>query len=63
MFRLPLGDYFDYLVHWLQDHGETVFDGIKDSGMWVIEHLEDILLFLPWWLLVIIFIALRNNFV
>ncbi len=58
MFRLPLGDYFEVIIDWLKDHGDSFFDGMKDGVMFIIDRLEDFLVFIPWWLLIIVVVLL-----
>ncbi len=58
MFRLPLGDYFEVIIDWLKEHGDSFFDGMKDGVMFIIDRLEDFLVFIPWWLLIIVVVLL-----
>ncbi len=58
MFRLQLGKYFENIIDWLKDHGEPFFDGMKEGVMFIIEKLEDLLIFIPWWLFIILIVAL-----
>lgn len=58
MFRLPLGDYFEVIIDWLKDHGDSFFDGMKEGVMFIINRLEDFLVFIPWWLLIIVVVLL-----
>lgn len=58
MFRLPLGDYFEVIIDWLKDHGDSFFDGMKDGVMFMIDRLEDFLVFIPWWLLIFVVVLL-----
>lgn len=54
MIRLPLGDYFELLTKWLKTTFDTFFDGMKEVVIAIIDHLEDFLLLIPWWLMIII---------
>lgn len=58
MFRLPLGDYFEVIIDWLKDHGDSFFDGMKEGVMFIIDQLEAFLIFVPWWLLIIAVVLL-----
>ncbi|MFA9465887.1 MAG: ABC transporter permease [Velocimicrobium sp.] len=58
MFRLPLGSYFEVIIDWLNDHGDSFFDGMKEGVLFIIDKLEAFLIFIPWWLLIIAVVIL-----
>lgn len=56
--RFHIGVYVEYFIDWLTDNFGYVFDFITESILWFLLKIENFLLFLPWWLvLVLIFIA------
>lgn len=55
---LDLGDIFAALIEWLQNNLEPVFDGITFTIASIISGLEDVLLFLPSWVMILVFTLL-----
>lgn len=58
MIRLPLGEYFEVFVEWLKDNFDPFFDGLKEIVLAIIDKIEDVLLFIPWWLFIIMIAVL-----
>lgn len=58
MFRIPLGEYFEKIIEWLKDNCNPFFDGMKDGVLFIINHIESFLDFVPWWLLILILVIL-----
>ncbi len=58
MFRIPLGDYFEIIIDWLRDHGDVFFDGLKEGVLFIIDHIQIALMFLPWWVFILMIVAL-----
>jgi len=58
MIRLPLGEYFEVFVEWLKDNLDPFFDGMKEVVLAIIDKIEDVLLFIPWWLFIILIVVL-----
>ena len=58
MFNLRIGKGFELLIDWLTNHFEPFFDCINFILTKSIEFFEIILLFLPFWLVIIIFVFL-----
>jgi len=58
MIRLPLGEYFEVFVEWLKDNFDPFFDGLKEIVLAIIDKIEDVLLFIPWRLFIIMIAVL-----
>jgi glycine betaine/proline transport system permease protein len=58
MIRLPLGEYFEVFVEWLKDNFDPFFDGMKEIVLAIIDKIEDVLLFIPWWFFIIMIVVL-----
>ncbi|PSQ72021.1 MAG: glycine/betaine ABC transporter [Bacteroidetes bacterium QH_1_64_81] len=56
--RLDLGDAFAALIEWLQNNFEPLFDAITIAIGAIIEGLEQALLFLPSWVMILLFTLL-----
>lgn len=56
--RIPLGDYFEKIIDWLTEHGDSVFDAMKNGVEWFIDNAEGWLMFIPVWLFLILIVAL-----
>ena len=56
--RLDLGDAFAALIEWLQNNFEPLFDAITITIGAIIEGLEQALLFLPSWVMILLFTLL-----
>ncbi|MDK2868060.1 MAG: glycine betaine/proline transport system permease protein [Clostridiales bacterium] len=54
MIRLPLGEYFEAFIDLLKDNFDPFFKGMKKGVLAIIDHIEDFLHFIPWWLLIIL---------
>ncbi|WP_281415027.1 ABC transporter permease [Fusibacter paucivorans] len=54
MIRLPLGEYFEAFIDLLKDNFDPFFKGMKKGVLSIIDHIEDFLHFIPWWLLIIL---------
>lgn len=55
--KIPLGDWVEALVDFINDHGAFLLDAVADSLEAVIEGVIDLLQWFPPWLLVILFAA------
>lgn len=58
MFRLPIGDFFERGIDFLKIHGESFFNALKESVLFIIQHFENLLQWIPWWMLILIFVIL-----
>jgi glycine betaine/proline transport system permease protein len=58
MFRLPIGDFFERGIDFLKVHGESFFNALKESVLFIIQHFENLLQWIPWWMLILIFVIL-----
>lgn len=56
MFRIPLGVYFEILIDWLKKNGKPFFVGMKKGVLFIIDKLEEFLIFIPWWLFIIVIV-------
>ena len=54
MIRLPFGKYFEMFIDLLKDQFDPFFKGMKEVILAIIEKIEDILIFIPWWLIIIL---------
>lgn len=63
MIRIPIGDYFEKFIDWLTANCEPFFLGLKNCVLFIIDHIEDFLLFVPWWVIIIVFVLLALKFV
>lgn len=54
MFRLPIGDIFESGIDFLKIHGESFFTALKSSVLFIITHIENLLSWIPWWLLILL---------
>jgi glycine betaine/proline transport system permease protein len=53
IFRLELGKYVEIFVKYLTTHFGNVFDAMKSGILWFLLNVETVLLWLPWWLVII----------
>ena len=58
MFRVPIGDFFERGIDFLKVHGESFFNALKESVLFIIQHFENLLQWIPWWMLILIFVIL-----
>lgn len=56
--RLSIGGAFEALIDWLQNNFEPFFDGLTVAIGSTISFLEEVLLFLPSWAMILLFTAL-----
>lgn len=55
MFEFPeklyfsIGNYISIIVDWLTVHWAGFFDAVKSGLLWVFIHLNDFLIWVPWW--------------
>jgi len=56
--RLDIGQYVDLFVTWLKDNFEVGFDAIASAIIWFLLKVENFLLILPWWLVLLIVFVL-----
>ena len=54
MFRLPIGDIFESGIDFLKIHGESFFTALKSSVLFIITHIENLLSWIPWSLLILL---------
>jgi len=52
--RFAAGDYVADFVQWLTTNYAGFFDAIKEGILWFILHMENFLLWLPWWLVLLV---------
>lgn len=52
--RIPLADWVDVAMDWVLDNLGGIFDWIGDVGLKVLIAVERVLLFVPWWVLVLL---------
>ena len=55
MSKFPLAELVDHLVDWLQTNFGSSMDAFSYTLTWGIEGLGDILVALPWWLIILAF--------
>lgn len=53
-FKLEAGIYVDKAVKWLTHNFDWFFDGLKEGIQWFLLNVQDILLFIPWYIVLII---------
>lgn len=58
MARLPLGVWIDALVNWLDDNFGPLFDWISAVVVFLIEGFNTVFQLFPWWLLLLLVVAL-----
>ncbi|MTI66172.1 MAG: proline/glycine betaine ABC transporter permease [Firmicutes bacterium] len=51
--RIKLGIYVEIFIEWLREDFSGFFDAIKSGILWFLMNVQDILLFIPWWLIII----------
>lgn len=56
--RFHIGDYINQFVSWLQRVFGDVFDAISSGMLWLLLKIENILLFIPWFVIVAIVLLL-----
>ncbi|MFS0785706.1 proline/glycine betaine ABC transporter permease [Shouchella sp. 1P09AA] len=56
--RIRLGDYAEAVVQWLRETFSAFFDFIFQIGVSTINGINDVLEFFPWWLFILIVVAL-----
>jgi len=56
--RLPLAAWIDALVGWLESTFGPLFDGISSAVVFLIQGLNNIFQLFPWWLLLLLVVAL-----
>lgn len=52
--RIPMGDWVDSLMQWIIQNLKPVFDFIGNIGLQVLLFVEDVLLFIPWFIFILI---------
>lgn len=57
-FRFKIGIYVEKFVGWLTDNFAWLFDSIKEGVLWFLLNIQDALLFIPWFAIVIVIFAL-----
>ncbi|WP_068676802.1 proline/glycine betaine ABC transporter permease [Oceanobacillus sp. Castelsardo] len=68
MFEFPekltfhIGNYIDILVKWLTVHWAGFFDAIQSGLLWVFVHLNDFLLWVPWWYVILVVFLLASQY-
>ena len=58
MNKIPLAEMIDKAVDWLQLHFGDALDAFSDTFGNIIGALGDFLAFIPWWIIILIFVAL-----
>ncbi len=58
MYRIPLGSGFEDIIQWLKENGKPFFSGLKEGVLFIIDHLEEFLILVPWWVFVLVVVAL-----
>jgi glycine betaine/proline transport system permease protein len=58
MYKIPIGNWIDTVVNWLLKHFSSFFDGVTATCTSLFQSLEDFLLWLPWWLIILFVAAL-----
>ncbi|MDT8861310.1 proline/glycine betaine ABC transporter permease [Alkalihalobacillus sp. MEB130] len=56
--RFELGKYIETFVRWLEANFSGLFDAISASLLWVMVHMENFLIMIPWWLVIIVIFVL-----
>jgi len=56
------GKYVSDLVDWLTVHWEGFFNGIRVGLLWVLNQLNDFLLWMPWWFFILVVFLLAWQF-
>ncbi|MTI69322.1 MAG: proline/glycine betaine ABC transporter permease [Firmicutes bacterium] len=51
--RIKLGIYVEIFIEWLREDFSGFFDAIKSGILWFLMNVQDILLFIPWWLIIV----------
>ncbi|NLD74307.1 MAG: proline/glycine betaine ABC transporter permease [Chloroflexi bacterium] len=54
---LPLDDWIDTIVKWIAIEGDAIFDFIGDKLLYLLVRLERGLLWVPWWVVILVFAA------
>lgn len=57
MYKVPVGSWIDALVSWMLKHFTSFFDGVTLFCTSMFQRLEEFLLWIPWWLLIVIVAA------
>lgn len=50
--RIPVGEWVNAIMEWILDNLQPLFDFIGDVGLQVLLAVEDVLLFIPWFVMV-----------
>jgi glycine betaine/proline transport system permease protein len=58
MYKVPIGDWIDVVVNWLLKHFSPFFDGITATCTSLFQALENFLLWIPWWIIILFVAAL-----
>ncbi len=61
--KIPLGKWIEKAVYWLSDHLEWFFTGINDGLESLIELVTKVLLFVPFWLMIVLLAVATWRFV
>jgi len=57
-----LGVYVEKFVKWLDINFGDFFEAVSNAILWLMIHIEDLLLWLPWWLVVIVVLIMGWRF-
>lgn len=57
-FRFKIGIYVEKFVDWLTDNFSWLFDSIKEGVLWFLLNIQDALLFIPWFVIVLLILVL-----
>jgi glycine betaine/proline transport system permease protein len=52
--RFELGKHIETFVRWLDTNFSGLFDAISASLLWVMVHMENFLIMIPWWLVILV---------
>lgn len=58
IFRFEIGIYVEKFVEWLTDNFAVLFDSIKEGVLWFLLMIQDVLIKIPWFAIVILIIVL-----
>ncbi|WP_432403502.1 ABC transporter permease [Wukongibacter sp. M2B1] len=58
IFRFEIGIYVEKFVEWLTDNFSVLFDSIKEGVLWFLLMIQDVLIKIPWFAIVILIIVL-----
>jgi glycine betaine/proline transport system permease protein len=52
--QFEVGKYVENFIQWIVDNLGFIFDGISTALLWILVNIEDFLLWIPWWSVVLV---------